>query len=95
MSASHQRENKDFPNSLSAAASNRDDVEKEFAMNHPNRDRNQAAGRFGTQQKQSGDQHLLPEDEPLQDPHRPHRVSREDMQKLRPADPDPDDPAQP
>ena len=64
-------------------------------MNHPNRDRQQAADRFEMQQKQSGDQHILPEDEPAEDPHRPHRVSREDMQKLRPADPDPDDPATP
>jgi hypothetical protein len=64
-------------------------------MSNPNRDRTQATDRFGTQQKQSGDQHILPQDEPGVDPHRPHRISREDMQKLRPADQDPDDPAQP
>lgn len=64
-------------------------------MSNPNRDRTQAADRFETQQKQSGDQHILPQDEPGVDPHRPHRINREDMQKLRPADQDPDDPAQP
>ena len=61
----------------------------------PNRNKNQASDRFEMQQKQSGDQHILPEDEPKEDPHRPHRVNREDMQKMRPADPDPDDPATP
>jgi len=61
----------------------------------PNRNRQQASDRFEMQQKESGDQHILPEDEPQEDPHRPHRVNREDMQKLRPADPDPDDPASP
>jgi hypothetical protein len=61
-------------------------------ISKPNRDRQQAADRFEMQQKQSGDQHILPQDEPAEDPHRPHRISREDMQK-RPADPDPDDPA--
>jgi hypothetical protein len=65
-------------------------------MNNPNRDRNKAADGSETQrQKQSGDQHILPPDEPKQDPHRPHRISREDMQKMRPVDPDPDDPASP
>lgn len=62
----------------------------------PNRTNVQAADRNEMQrQKQSGDQHILPEDEPKEGPHRPHRVSREDMQKMRPADPDPDDPASP
>ncbi|HJV76341.1 MAG TPA: hypothetical protein VJ654_19120 [Noviherbaspirillum sp.] len=59
---------------------------------NPNRTKNQTVHNQN-REKQSGDQHLLPEDEPLEDPHRPHRISREDMQKLRPADPDPDDPA--
>lgn len=59
----------------------------------PNRNRNQSSGRHQMQQKQSGDQHVLPLDEPTEDPHRPHRVSREDMQKLKPADSDPDDSA--
>ncbi|HYD95552.1 MAG TPA: hypothetical protein VEC01_09535 [Noviherbaspirillum sp.] len=61
----------------------------------PNRTAVQSSDRFEMQQKQSGDQHILPEDEPMEDPHRPHRVSREDMQKLRPAQPEPDDPATP
>jgi hypothetical protein len=64
-------------------------------MTHPNRNRTQAADRFEMQQKESGDQHILPEDEPAEDPHRPHRVNREDMDKLRPINPDPDDPASP
>ena len=61
----------------------------------PNRNRNQSSDRHEMQQKQSGDQHILPLDEPNEDPHRPHRVNREDMQKLRPADTDPDDSATP
>jgi hypothetical protein len=55
-------------------------------ITNPNRDRQQASDRFETQQKQSGDQHILPADEPAVDPHRPHRVNREDRQKLRPSD---------
>ncbi|MGE5650652.1 hypothetical protein [Noviherbaspirillum sp. UKPF54] len=42
-------------------------------------------------QKKSGDQHLLPEDEPMEDPHRPHRLNREDMQKLRSPEQEPDE----
>jgi len=61
-------------------------------LTKPNRDRNQAADRFEIQQKESGDQHILPVDEPVEDPHRPHRVSRQDMQKLRPTDNDPNNP---
>jgi len=33
--------------------------------------------------KESGDQHILPIDEP-ESPHRPHRLSRQDMQKTLP-----------
>jgi len=55
----------------------------------PNRNRNQSAERH-QRQKKSGDQHLLPEDEPLESPHRPHRLSREDMQKVMPAEPEPE-----
>jgi len=63
---------------------------------HPNRTRKQSSDGLEMQrQKQSGDQHILPEDDLKEDPHRPHRISREDMQKLRPADPDPDDPVSP
>lgn len=56
----------------------------------PNRNRLQSAERH-LMQKKSGDQHFLPEDEPLEDPHRPHRLSREDMQKIRPSEPEPDE----
>lgn len=56
----------------------------------PNRNRVQTADRH-LMQKKSGDQHLLPEDEPMEDPHRPHRLSREDMQKMRPAEPESDE----
>lgn len=58
---------------------------------NPNRNRNQSVHNQ-QKEKQSGDQHLLPEDEPGLDPHRPHRISREDMQKLRPAEPDEEEP---
>jgi hypothetical protein len=66
--------------------------EHDMKLNNPNRSRQQAADRNEMQQKQSGDQHLLPLDEPEEDPHRPHRLNREDMQKLRPAKPEGDDP---
>ncbi|RJG05823.1 hypothetical protein D3870_07145 [Noviherbaspirillum cavernae] len=68
--------------------------EKEFAMstNNPNRNRNQSADRNRMHHKQSGDQHIFPEDEPLLDPHRPHRMSREDMQKFTAPAPDTDEP---
>lgn len=59
-------------------------------VNHPNRDRNEASDRYEMQRKRSGDQHILPADEPEQDPHRPHRVNREDMHKLRPNEPESD-----
>lgn len=58
----------------------------------PNRNRNESV-HDQQREKQSGDQHLLPEDEPAEDPHRPHRMSREDMQKLWPEEPDTDEPA--
>lgn len=66
-----------------------------MTMTSPNRDQIRSANRHQMQQKQSSDQHILPEDEAGIDPHRPSRISREDMEKLRPADTDPDDPAQP
>ena len=59
-------------------------------VTNPNRDRQQSADRFQTQQKQSGDQHVLPLEESADAPHRPHRLNREDMQKLEPADRDRD-----
>lgn len=46
----------------------------------PNRDKSQFV--HNTQRrKESGDQHVFPEDEPELDPHRPRRANREDMQK--------------
>lgn len=63
-------------------------------LTNPNRDRDQSTGSNEARRKQSGDQHILPADEPAEDPHRPHRLSREDMQKLRPT-PDADDPTAP
>lgn len=56
----------------------------------PNRIRVQSAEHH-MNQKKSGDQHLLPEDEPMEDPHRPHRLNREDMQKLRSSEQEPDE----
>lgn len=58
---------------------------------NPNRDKKQSTNRFDTQQKQSGDQHVLPLDDTGEAPHRPHRVSREDMQKLEPHSPSRDE----
>ena len=34
--------------------------------------------------KASGDQHLVPIDEPAEDPHRPHRLNRGDNEKTLP-----------
>ncbi len=45
--------------------------------------------------KESGDQHILPADEPAEDPHRPHRVSRQDMHKTLPENTAPDQPESP
>ncbi|MDB5728424.1 MAG: hypothetical protein JWR25_1816 [Noviherbaspirillum sp.] len=50
--------------------------------NHPNRIRTQIADFDNILQKKSGDQHIEPEDDGLDAPHRPHRVNREDMQKI-------------
>jgi hypothetical protein len=63
-------------------------LEKEAVMsNTPNRNRNESAERRQPH-KQSGDQHILPEDETELSPHRPHRMSREDMQKHAPPEKD-------
>lgn len=45
--------------------------------------------------KESGDQHILPMDEPVEDPHRPHRLSRQDMQKTFPNATEPEEPESP
>lgn len=59
---------------------------------HPNRIRNQSVDTHLIRQKQSGDQHILPESDAEEAPHRPHRLSREDMQKIERGD-KPDDTA--
>lgn len=56
----------------------------------PNRNRTESAGRRQPH-KQSGDQHILPEDDTAMAPHRPHRSNREDMQKHQRSEPDRDD----
>jgi hypothetical protein len=40
-------------------------------LSKPNRNRNRSASRSEVGDKQSGDQHILPLDEPAQSPHRP------------------------
>ncbi|HVL75914.1 MAG TPA: hypothetical protein VM406_07845 [Noviherbaspirillum sp.] len=47
----------------------------------PNRTRNDSANRREINNKDSGDQHLLPEFDTEEAPHRPHRLNREDMDK--------------
>lgn len=54
-------------------------------MRKPNRIHVQSSDPAQMQRrKESGDQHILPLDEPNESPHRPHRLSREDMQKTLP-----------
>ncbi|HYD80763.1 MAG TPA: hypothetical protein VEC06_13215 [Paucimonas sp.] len=48
-------------------------------VSKPNRTRIADADRNDMQQKQSGDQHILPLDESDEDPYRPHRVSRQNQ----------------
>jgi hypothetical protein len=50
-------------------------------ISKPNRMRAQSADYHESQQKASGDQHILPLDEPDETPHRPHRLNRQDMHK--------------
>jgi len=52
-----------------------------MSTNNPNRNRTQSADHTRMRYKQSGDQHIFPEDESAQSPH-PHRLSREDTQKF-------------
>jgi hypothetical protein len=68
-------------------------IEKELVMNtnNPNRVRTQISNYDQILQKKSGDQHIEPQDEPPEAPYRPHRVNREDMQKLIPPDTTDDD----
>jgi hypothetical protein len=67
---------------------------KEFVMHqtNPNRTRNQTGERLKGQHKKSGDQHLVPEDELPQEPSHPHRLNRDDMQKIELPDTDSDEP---
>jgi hypothetical protein len=66
-----------------------------MSTNSPNRFRQEIANPKRNHQKESGDQHVLPQDEPAEAPHRPHRVNREDMQKIIPPSTEPDDPNSP
>lgn len=50
--------------------------------NNPNRIKTQVSKLDQILHKKSGDQHIEPQDESAEAPHRPHRVSREDMQKI-------------
>lgn len=50
-------------------------------ISKPNRMRAQSGDFHEAQQKASGDQHILPLDESSDAPHRPHRLSRQDMNK--------------
>ncbi|MES2538708.1 MAG: hypothetical protein V4632_22850 [Pseudomonadota bacterium] len=52
--------------------------------NNPNRIKRQLSSFDQILQKKSGDQHIEPSDEPSEAPYRPHRVSREDTQKVLP-----------
>lgn len=57
---------------------------------NPNRTRNQTGERYKGQHKKSGDQHLLPEDDIEEAQRHPHRLNREDMQKILPSDNEPE-----
>jgi hypothetical protein len=59
---------------------------------NPNRVRNQISELDEIMQKKSGDQHIEPQDELGEAPYRPHRVNREDMQKVMPPPREPDEP---
>lgn len=60
-------------------------------LNNPNRFRSQVAKMDRIMQKKSGDQHIQPQDDTEDSPHRPHRVNREDMQKFVQTPPDRDE----
>jgi hypothetical protein len=53
-------------------------------ISKPNRMRAQSADFYESRQKASGDQHILPLDEPDETPHRPHSLNRQDMNKALP-----------
>lgn len=67
-----------------------------MTISKPNRTHVQSSNAMELQRhKNSGDQHILPIDEPAEDPHRPHRVSRQDMQKTLPNASEPEEPESP
>lgn len=67
-----------------------------MTISKPNRTHVQTSNAMEMQRnKNSGDQHILPIDEPAEDPHRPHRVSRQDMQKTFPNGSQPEEPESP
>ena len=51
-------------------------------LNNPNRIKRQVGDYDQILQKKSGDQHIAPQDDSQEAPHRPHRMNREDMQKI-------------
>jgi len=55
-----------------------------MTITNPNRDKQQSSDRNESRRKQSGDQHVLPQSDAAEAPHRPHRVNREDMHKMPP-----------
>jgi len=67
-----------------------------MTIRKPNRTHVQSSDAMQMQRrKQSGDQHILPIDEPPEDPHWPHHLSRQDMQKISPEEGGPEEPASP
>ncbi|QAU35507.1 hypothetical protein [Janthinobacterium sp. 17J80-10] len=56
-----------------------------MTIRKPNRTHVQSSNPAQMQRrKESGDQHILPLDDPDESPHRPQHLSREDMQKTLP-----------
>ncbi len=67
-----------------------------MTIRKPNRTHVQSSNPAQEQRrKESGDQHIFPMDEPAEDPHRPHRISRQDMQKTLPNASEPEEPESP
>lgn len=52
-----------------------------MTMMKPNRTRQQCVNNREIGNKDNGERHLFPMDEPENDPHRPHRLNRSAMQK--------------
>lgn len=67
-----------------------------MTIRKPNRTHVQSSDATQMQRrKESGDQHIFPIDEPAEDPHRPHRISRQDMQKTLPPEKESSAPEEP